>query len=182
MIADYIEGKEVSPEMLEMALARIRQLSCHEVGHTLGLGHNYASSVNDRASVMDYPHPLIKIKKDGSLDLSDAYDTGVGEWDKVSIDYGYQHFPDGVDEEKELRAILDGAFSRGLYFLASQDARPSSAHPLANVWDNIRSWLKWNRKPSLTHRKEHPCRLFFLIIGYFNNEFKYFLSVFGKHR
>ncbi len=136
LVADYEAGKKVSPEMLEMALARIRQLSCHEVGHTLGMGHNYASSVNDRASVMDYPHPLIKIKKDGSLDLSAAYDTGIGEWDKVSIAYGYQDFPVGVDEEKELKAILDNAFSRGLFFLAGQDAGPRSAHPLANTWDN----------------------------------------------
>jgi hypothetical protein len=136
LIAEYEEGKEVSPQMLEMALARIRQLSAHEVGHTLGMGHNYASSVNDRASVMDYPHPLIQIKDDGTLDLSNAYDTGIGEWDKISIAFGYQHFPDGVDEEKELRAILDNAFSSGMYFLASQDAGPASAHPLANTWDN----------------------------------------------
>jgi hypothetical protein len=136
LVGDYEDGKDNSSEMLDMALARIRQLSCHEVGHTLGLGHNYASSVNDRASVMDYPHPLIKIGADGELDLSDAYDVGVGEWDKVSIAFGYQHFPDGVDEEKELKAILDEAFSRGLYFLAGQDAGISSAHPLANTWDN----------------------------------------------
>jgi hypothetical protein len=138
LVADYQEGREEisTKEMVELALARIRQLSCHEVGHTLGLGHNYASSVNDRASVMDYPHPLIKIKPDGTLDLSDAYDTGVGEWDKVSIAYGYQDFPDGVDEEKELKAILDNAFSSGLFHLASQDAGPSSAHPLTATWDN----------------------------------------------
>lgn len=136
LVGDYQDGKDNSSEMLEMALARIRQLSCHEVGHTLGLGHNYASSVNDRASVMDYPHPLIKIGADGTLDLSDAYDVGVGEWDKVSIAFGYHHFLDGVDEEKELKAILDGTFSQGLYFLAGQDAGISSAHPLANTWDN----------------------------------------------
>jgi hypothetical protein len=138
LVADYQEGKkEISTgEMVEMALARIRQLSCHEVGHTIGLGHNYASSVNDRASVMDYPHPLIKIKGDGTLDLSDAYASGVGEWDKVSVAYGYQDFPDGMDEEKELKAILDNAFSSGLYYLASQDAGPSSAHPLTATWDN----------------------------------------------
>ncbi len=136
LIGDYGDKKNNSSEMREMALARIRQLSCHEVGHTLGMGHNYASSVNARASVMDYPHPLIRIKEDGSLDLSDAYDTGIGEWDKVSIAYGYQDFPEGVDEDKELRGILDRAFSRGLYFLAGQDARSDGAHPLANVWDN----------------------------------------------
>jgi hypothetical protein len=136
LVADYEEGEEASPDMVELALARVRQLSCHEVGHTLGLGHNYAASVNDRASVMDYPHPLVKIKKDGTLDLSDAYATGVGEWDKVSIAYGYQDFPEGVDEKKELKAILENAFSSGLYFLAGQDAGPSSAHPLAATWDN----------------------------------------------
>jgi hypothetical protein len=136
LVAEYEQGEEASKDMVELALARIRQLSCHEVGHTLGLGHNYASSVNDRASVMDYPHPLIKIKQNGTLDLTEAYDTGVGEWDKVSIAYGYQDFPEGVDEEKELKAVLDNAFSGGLYFLASQDAGPSSAHPLAATWDN----------------------------------------------
>jgi hypothetical protein len=136
LIAEYEEGKGNDARMLDMALARIRQLSAHEVGHTLGLGHNYASSVNDRASVMDYPHPLIKINSDGTLDLSDAYDTGIGEWDKVSIAFGYQDFPEGVDEEKELKAILENAFRSGLYFLAGQDAGPGSAHPLANVWDN----------------------------------------------
>lgn len=136
LVADYGEEKDNASEMVEMALARIRQLSCHEVGHTLGLGHNYAASVNERASVMDYPHPLVKITQDGSLDLSEAYDTGIGEWDNVSIAYGYQDFPKGVDEERELKAILDKAFSSGLYFLAGQDARPGSAHPLANVWDN----------------------------------------------
>ncbi len=136
LVGEYGQRKEASKEMVELALARIRQLACHEVGHTLGLGHNYAASVNDRASVMDYPHPLIQIKKDGSLDLSDAYDMGIGAWDKVSIAYGYQDFPEGVDEEKELKAILDDAFSSGLYFLASQDAGPGSAHPLAATWDN----------------------------------------------
>jgi len=136
LVADYQEGKDATKDMVELALARIRQLSCHEVGHTIGLGHNYASSVNDRASVMDYPHPFVKIRRNGTLDLSDAYATGIGEWDKVSIAYGYQDFPEGVEEDKELKAILDNAFSNGLYFLAGQDAGPSSAHPLAATWDN----------------------------------------------
>jgi len=134
--AGYEERRDNSGEMLEMALARIRQLSCHEVGHTLGLGHNYASSVNDRASVMDYPHPLIKISENGTLDLSDAYDVGIGEWDKVSIAFGYQDFPSGVDENKEAKTILDRALSGGLIFLSGQDAGPGSAAPLAASWDN----------------------------------------------
>jgi len=136
LIAEYEEGQDADPRMMEMALSRIRQLSAHEVGHTLGMGHNYASSVNDRASVMDYPHPLIKIDSEGAIDLSDAYDEGIGEWDKVSIAFGYRDFPRDVDEEKELRSILDDAFAKGLYFLAGQDAGTDSAHPLANTWDN----------------------------------------------
>lgn len=137
LAADYRQGKDATAKMREMALLRIRQLSCHEVGHTLGLSHNYASSVNDRASVMDYPHPLIKLKDDGTIDLSDAYTREVGEWDKVTIAYGYSEFPAGADEEKELGKILTDAFARGLYFLADQDARPAdSAHPFAHLWDN----------------------------------------------
>jgi len=137
LVGDYQGRKGETNVMREMALARIRQLSCHEVGHTLGVGHNYASSVNDRASVMDYPHPRIKIRDDGTLDLSDAYDTGVGAWDKVCVAYGYQDFPDGVDEEEELRDILDRAFSSGLLYLTNQDAAPAGgAHPLSNDWDN----------------------------------------------
>lgn len=137
LVADYRAGKDAAAKMREMALLRIKQLSCHEVGHTLGLSHNYAASVNDRASVMDYPHPLVKLKDDGTLDLSDAYTKGIGAWDEVAIAYGYQDFPAGTDEEKELQAILEGAFSRGLYYLSDQDARPAdSAHPLAHLWDN----------------------------------------------
>ncbi len=139
LVGDYGAVKDNSAEMREMALARIRQLACHEVGHTLGLGHNYASSVNERASVMDYPHPLIRIKPDGSLDFSSAYARGVGEWDKVSIAYGYQDYPSGTDVAPKLRAILDDAFSQGLIFLASQDAGPASAQPQAAVWDNGRN-------------------------------------------
>ncbi|MCK5210931.1 MAG: DUF5117 domain-containing protein, partial [Cyclobacteriaceae bacterium] len=84
LLAPYETGTEVSPEMQEMALARLRQLSAHEVGHTLGLAHNFAASVSNRASVMDYPHPFVKINEDGSFDLSGAYDNGIGEWDRVA--------------------------------------------------------------------------------------------------
>ncbi len=137
LVGDYQGNPGETSVMKEMALARIRQLSCHEVGHTLGVGHNYASSVNDRASVMDYPHPRIKIAEDGSLDLSDAYDAGVGAWDKVVVEFGYQDFPDGMDEEEALADILDKAFSSGLLYLTNQDAAPAGgAHPLSNDWDN----------------------------------------------
>lgn len=122
---------------LEMSLARLRQLSAHEVGHTLGLQHNYISSVANRASVMDYPHPLIKLAADASIDLSDAYATGIGEWDKVAITFGYQDFPAGADEPAGLSKILADGRARGIHFLSDQDARPpGSAHPTTHLWDN----------------------------------------------
>ena len=141
LVGNFEEAKNNSREMLDMALASIRQISCHEVGHTLGPEHNFAGSVNDRASAMDYPHPLVKIKADGTLDLSDAYVKGIGDWDKVFIAYGYQDFPEGADEGKGLREILDRAFSKGLVFLSSDDVPmsnwlTSSSQPLVARWDN----------------------------------------------
>jgi hypothetical protein len=135
LLAPFEEGMEDDPRMMEMALARIRQLSAHEIGHTLGIYHNFAASVNGRESVMDYPHPKVDIKN-GELDLSDAYDTGMGEWDKVTIAFGYQDFPDGVDEAEALNEILENAHSDGLKYISDSDARPQGgAHPFAHLWD-----------------------------------------------
>lgn len=137
LLADYETGKPVDSAMERMALARIRQLAAHEVGHTLGLAHNYIASTENRASVMDYPAPLVKIKNDGKLDVSDAYDTKIGEWDKVAIAYGYEDFPPGTDEAKTLHSIIESAAARGLVFLTDEDARPKgSAHPQTHLWDN----------------------------------------------
>ena len=137
LLSPYESGKPVSPEMQEMALARIRQLSAHEVGHTLGLAHNFAASVNNRASVMDYPHPLATLDDTGNIDLSDAYDTGIGEWDKAAIAYGYQDFAEGTDEKSGLNAIVSQTISQGLKYISDADARPAGgAHPFAHLWDN----------------------------------------------
>ena len=123
--------------LLEMALARIRQLSAHEVGHTLGLAHNFAASVNGRASVMDYPAPFATLTDSGTVSLDDAYDEGIGAWDKVAIRYGYAQFREGADVADSLRQLLADAADRGLYYVTDQDARPAgAAHPLANLWDN----------------------------------------------
>ena len=137
LLAPYDKTNTASPRLLEMVLARLRQLSAHEVGHTLGLQHNYAASPVGRASVMDYPAPRAKIGPDGVPDLSDAYATGIGEWDKVAIAYGYQDFPPGTNEPHALDKTLFDAFARGLMYLTDQDARgSSSASSVAHLWDN----------------------------------------------
>src|SRR5437660_1351918 len=137
LLAPYEKGKPVSPKMQEMALARLRQLAAHEVGHTLGLMHNYSASTVNRSSVMDYPPPYVKLGADGVPDLSAAYATGIGEWDKVSIAFGYQDFAPGTNEQAALNKILLDAYGRGLRYLTDQDARPAgSSSSLAHLWDS----------------------------------------------
>jgi hypothetical protein len=135
----FAERDDNYQPMLDMALARIRQLGAHEVGHTLGFTHNFAASTNNNASVMDYPHPQIELKN-GEVDLSNAYSTGIGEWDKVTVAYSYSDFNDTENEQKELNNILDNATKKGLRFITDSDARASGgAHALAHLWDNGKS-------------------------------------------
>ena len=137
LLAPYEKGKPLSPKMMEMALARLRQLAAHEVGHTLGLMHNYSASTVNRSSVMDYPPPLVKLASDSTPDLSDAYATGIGDWDKASITWGYSDFEPGTDEHAALDKILSDAFGRGLRYLTDQDARPAgSSSSVAHLWDS----------------------------------------------
>ena len=137
LLAPYEKGQPASAKMQEMALARLRQLAAHEVGHTLGLMHNYSASTVKRSSVMDYPPPVVKLAADGSVDLSEAYAKGIGAWDKVSIAFGYQDFPAGADEHAALNKILMDGYGHGLKFLTDQDARPAgSSSSMAHLWDS----------------------------------------------
>ncbi len=126
--------KSVSPTKL--ALARIRQLAAHEVGHTLGIAHNMAASTYDRASVMDYPAPMILIR-DGRLNFSEAYDEGIGEFDMFAVRYGYSQFPPSANEEAELARIIREGVAHGMLFVSDEHSRDVGApHPLGSVWDN----------------------------------------------
>jgi hypothetical protein len=137
LLAPYEKGIPADNKMMKMALERLKQLSAHEVGHTIGLMHNYASSVNNRGSVMDYPHPLVRLNAKGEIDLSNAYDNKIGEWDKVAITWGYQDFPKGTNEAIALNKILSEATKKGLQFISDRDARaPGGLHPQAHLWDN----------------------------------------------
>lgn len=121
----------------DMALARLRQLSAHEVGHTLGLAHNFYSSKNNDASVMDYPHPNVKLDENGEITLENAYSKGIGAWDKLAIAYGYREFTSEKKEQEGLAKIISEADSRGLRFISDPDVRgPKTAHAAAHLWDN----------------------------------------------
>lgn len=135
----FAERDDNYQPMLEMALARIRQLSAHEVGHTIGFAHNFAASTNSRASVMDYPHPSVKLTN-GNIDLSDAYAVGIGDWDKVTVAYSYSEFNKQKNEKEELNKILKAATFNGHQFISDTDARAKGgAHVNAHLWDNGKS-------------------------------------------
>lgn len=122
---------------VEVALARIRQLSAHEVGHTLGFAHNFAASTyGDRASVMDYPAPRTRIVN-GKIDLKDAYGVGVGVWDHFLVKYAYSEFETAADEKSALEKLIAEAIRKKHLYISDADARPAgAAHPLASLWDN----------------------------------------------
>jgi len=122
--------------LLQLALARIRQLSAHEIGHTLGFTHNFAASYNNRSSVMDYPHPYVKLINN-KIDVSKAYEKGIGDWDKVTVAYSYQDFPKNVNEENALNNIVESSIKKGMKFITDSDARAQGgAHIYAHLWDN----------------------------------------------
>ena len=130
-------GSGAPDDPVELSLARIRQLAAHEVGHTLGFNHNFAASTYGRASVMDYPAPMIGVRDDGTLDFANAYAKGIGVWDIQQVRYAYTQFPPGADEHAGLEAILRENREKGYRYLSDADTRPAgAAHPLAAMWDN----------------------------------------------
>jgi len=140
LLAPFEHGMPVDDKMLKMALNRLKQLSAHEVGHTLGLQHNYSASVINRSSVMDYPHPAAVLDAKGEIDISDAYDLKIGEWDKIAINWGYREFSKSDNEKAALDKIVGDASKNGYQFISDRDARAAGGlHPTAHLWDNGKS-------------------------------------------
>ncbi|MCW3109038.1 MAG: peptidase, partial [Segetibacter sp.] len=133
LLQPYEDGKPVPKAMEEVALSRIRQLSAHEIGHTLGFNHNFAASPKDRGSVMDYPYPRFSLKADGTVDVSDAYAKGIGSWDKRAVMWGYAEFKKGTDENKELDKIMNETLKQGFIFIPDIGG---NAHPTSHQWDD----------------------------------------------
>jgi hypothetical protein len=132
LLSPYLNGNEKPEILYQTALARIRQLSAHEVGHTLGLGHNYYDSTAGWISVMDYPHPQEKLRDDGAVDISQGYPGRIGEWDKVAINYGYRQLP-AADEKAALTKILEDAWAKDLLYFTNPDL---GAQPRVDQWSN----------------------------------------------
>lgn len=133
LLQPYKSGKPVSGKMQELALARLRQLAAHEVGHTLGFAHNFSASNKNRSSVMDYPFPLVSLRPDGSIDLSDAYAKGIGTWDIRAVIWGYSEFLPGADENASLEKIMTTTLREGFLFIPDVGG---NAHPESHIWDN----------------------------------------------
>lgn len=131
-------GTGAADDPIELALARLRQLAAHEVGHTLGLAHNFAASTyGDRASVMDYPAPRVRVSDAGELDLQDAYSVGVGPWDRFALTHLYADLGEGEAELRAMDELVREARDAGMVYLSDEDSRPAgAAHPLGNLWDN----------------------------------------------
>lgn len=133
-LADWLGTLAPQGSVDDAILARRRQHAAHEVGHTLGLPHNFAASKYGRGSVMDYPAPIIRLVN-GRLDLSQAYRAGPGLWDTLAIRYAYQVFPEG-QEEAGLAAIVAEMFARNAEFITNPDNAAEGAYPEGSAWDN----------------------------------------------
>jgi hypothetical protein len=145
-------GATASPADTAFVLARVRQVSAHEVGHTLGLAHNYIASTYERASVMDYPPPRVRLDAAGRIDLSQAYGVGPGAYDVWAIHWGYGTFTP-TSERDSLRAIVADGLKKGYLYLSDADARPEyGSDPRVNLWDDAATPLDFLKTQEAVRR------------------------------
>ncbi|WP_335902390.1 zinc-dependent metalloprotease [Shewanella algae] len=153
LTAGWEDRQGADAAAMALSLARIRQLSAHEIGHTLGLDHNFAASTNNNASVMDYPHPYVRL--DGKrVDISQPYAEGLGAWDKFAIKYGYGDFGDEAQTQAALKSLLKEVQQQGLRYIGEGDSRATSAaHAYASLWDRGEDPVKELARMQLVRRQ-----------------------------
>ncbi len=145
-------GADAAAADTAFILARVRQVSAHEVGHTLGLQHNYIASTNARSSVMDYPAPRVRLAANGDIDISSAYGTGPGDYDVWAIRWGYGIFPPGTERDS-LAAIVAEGLRKGYLYLSDADARPEYASdPRTNLWDDAATATEFLKNQTAVRR------------------------------
>jgi hypothetical protein len=123
----------------QVMLNRLALLTCHELGHVLGLDHNFVASTFDRGSVMDYYAPRVKIRAEGTADLSDAYMQGTGSYDRFAIEWGYSQGTPSATSDREharLDAIIRKALAHGIVWGNYVD-------PRWNAYDDGTDPVEW---------------------------------------
>lgn len=123
----------------DMVLLRQALLTAHELGHALGFGHNFASSLNDRASVMEYPTPRVKVVN-GKLDLSESFMKSIGAYDTYMVRYSYTPLP-AMQEAASLDATIKDMRANGILYVPNTDPRwtwyDDRATPVENLQEAI---------------------------------------------
>ncbi|MGE0161035.1 MAG: zinc-dependent metalloprotease [Gemmatimonadales bacterium] len=141
------------PVPMEYVNDAVKWVTMHEVGHTLGLRHNFRASAdtpNERladrdwtrqrglvGSVMDYATPNIAAPGQPS---GDFYIQGMGTYDRWAIAYGYTRDP------QHARELARQAAQPGHAYGTDEDNRgPGALDPTVNVYDLGEDPLAWGR-------------------------------------
>ena len=149
LLAKEIDAANLAAERERMMMQGLKEVVMHEVGHTLGLRHNFKAStfldldkLNDpkvtaehglTASVMDYAPSYITPK---GVKQGDYYSTTIGPYDMWAIEYGYKPLSGGTQGEvAELRKIASRSGEPGLDYATDEDTRGIDSDPLSNRFD-----------------------------------------------